>query len=87
MQLLSREAKIYYDTYVEMQSIVESIATEYGLSLVLRFDSETIDPTNRTEVIKGVNRSVVFHRKIDLTTMVTERLNARMAQGGGRQLK
>lgn len=83
MTLLSREAKIYYETYIEMQSVVETIASEYGLSLVLRFDSEEIDPSNRTEVIKGVNRSVVFHRKVDLTNMVTKELNQRMAQRGG----
>ncbi|MEL7498496.1 MAG: OmpH family outer membrane protein [Planctomycetota bacterium] len=81
-QLLNREARIYFDTYQQMQTVVESIAQQYGLSLVLRFDSEAIDPTNRNEVIKGVNRAVVFHRKLDLTTMVTDQLNARMAKGG-----
>ena len=79
--LLTREAKVYYDTYRQMQAVVEAMSKEYGLALVLRFDSESIDPNNRNEVIKGVNRAVVFHRKLDLTAMVSEQLNARMAAG------
>lgn len=85
--LLNREARVYYETYGEMQSVVSSMAKEYGLSLVLRFDSEEIDPNNRSEVIKGVNRAVVFHRKLDLTTLVSEALNTRMAAAGGQNLK
>ena len=78
-ELLNREARVYFDTYNEMQAVVEGMAKEYGLSLVLRFDSESIDPNNRNEVIKGVNRAVVFHRQLDLTTLVSKELNARMA--------
>jgi hypothetical protein len=70
-----------------MQAVVEEAATKYGLSLVLRFDSQEIDPNNRNEVVKGVNRAVVFHRKLDLTSMVSDALNARMAAAGGRNLK
>jgi len=83
--LLNREARVYYDTYLQMQAVVESMATEYGLSLVLRFDSQEINANNRNEVIKGINRAVVFHRKLDLTDMVSNALNARMAEAGGTQ--
>ena len=78
-ELLNREARVYYDTYREMQAVVEGMAKEYGLSLVLRFDSESIDPNNRNEVIKGVNRAVVFHRQLDLTKFVSDELNKRMS--------
>jgi len=78
-ELLNREARVYYDTYREMQTVVKALAEANGLSLVLRFDSESIDPNNRNEVIKGVNRAVVFHRKLDLTAMVSAELNTRMA--------
>ena len=73
--LLNREAKIYYDTYQQMQSVVSSLANQHGISLVLRFDSGAIDSTNRAEVIKGVNRAVVFHRRLDLTNMVIGQMN------------
>ena len=81
--LLNREAIIYYETYSLMQSVVSEIAKENGISLVLRYDSTPIDKTNRAEVIKGVNRTVVYHRQLDLTTMVSQRLNARSANAGG----
>lgn len=86
--LLNREARIYYDTYQKMQSIVSSVAAQNGISLVLRFDSEKIDPTNRAEVIKGVNRAVVYHRQLDLTKMVSNAMNGPAAQAqatGGTQ--
>lgn len=78
--LLNREARIYYDTYQKMQGIVSSVAAQNGISLVLRFDSEKIDPTNRAEVIKGVNRAVVYHRQLDLTKMVSNAMNGPAAQ-------
>ena len=78
--LLKREAKIYYDTYVKMQNVVGSLANKFGITLVLRFDSAEIDPENRGEVIKGVNRQVVYHHKLDLTKMVINQLNPASAQ-------
>jgi Skp family chaperone for outer membrane proteins len=78
--LLNREARIYYETYEEMKSVVGSIAGQHGIALVLRFDSSPIDPENRPEVIKGVNRSVVFHRKLDLTSMVISKMGTSTAQ-------
>jgi len=77
--LLNREAKIYHETYQQMQSVVGNIANQHGIALVIRFDSEDIDSTNRAEVIKGVNRPVVFHRRLDLTTMVISQMNPAQA--------
>ena len=85
--LLTRESQIYYSTYQEMQTAVAKIAQQYGISLVLRFDSEEIDPTNRGEVIKGVNRAVVYHHKLDLTNMVIKALNPQAANAGGNTRK
>lgn len=78
--LLNREAVVYYETYQQMQTIVGSMANQYGISLVLRFDSAEIDANNRADVIKGVNRAVVYHRQLDLTKAVTDAMNARSAQ-------
>ena len=78
-ELLSQEARVYFDTYREMQAVVEAIAQANGLSLVLRFDSEDIDSHNQQSVKKGLNRAVVFHRQLDLTKLVSQQLNARMA--------
>lgn len=81
--LLNREARIYYDTYMKMQNVVASLAQEYGISLVLRFESEPIDPNSRPEVIQGVNRAVVYHHRLDLTKAVIERMGPRVAENPG----
>ncbi len=78
--LLNREAQVYYETYEQMKTVVSSFATQNGISLVLRFDSNPIDANNRAEVIKGVNRSVIFHRRLDLTNAVIKQMNPASAQ-------
>jgi Skp family chaperone for outer membrane proteins len=83
VDLLSKEARVYYDTYQQMQSILSSLSSEYGISLVLRFDSEEVDANNRGEVIKGVNRAVVYQQGLDLTKMVIEKMSTNVAAAGG----
>jgi len=82
-QLLNREAKIYYDTYQQLQAVVGQLADANNISLVLRFDGQPIDATNRGEVIKGVNRSVVYFSKIDLTNLVMQAMDTDTANAGG----
>jgi len=80
--LLNREAGIYYDTYTKMQSVVTSLANQYGISLVMRFDSAPISRDNRPEVIQAVNRTIVYHHKVDLTEMVIQAMNPATASTG-----
>ena len=79
-ELLNREAQIYYATYQKMQSVVGKLAAEYGISLVIRFDGSDVNQSARPEVIKAVNRSVVFHRDIDITSMVIKGMGPRVAE-------
>ena len=83
VDLLSKEARVYYETYQQMQSILSSLSSEFGISLVLRFDSEEVDANNRGEVIKGVNRAVVYQQGLDLTSMVIEKMSNNVAAAGG----
>ena len=86
--LLNREAKVYYNTYTKMQSVVSDLAAKHGISMVVRFDGGTVDPTVRPDVIKAVNRTVVYHRDIDLTNMVIGGMGPRIAEAtGGAQTK
>ena len=77
--LLKREAKIYYDAYVEMQQVVAKMAKNYGITLVLRFDSSPIDSNLRGEVVKGVNRTVVYMHRLDLTDLVIKEMGGATA--------
>ena len=86
--LLTREAKAYFDTYTRLRSVVAQLAESNKISLVLRFDSSDIDPTNRGDVIKGVNRGVVYQNHLDLTDHVIEAMTTASAGvSGNSQLK
>ncbi len=78
-KLLKKEAQLYHDTYLQMQQIVARLAEKHTIDLVLSFDSSQIDPQNRAEVIKGVNRGVVFQKNLDITDMVIEQMGPRTA--------
>lgn len=84
--LLNREAAIYYDTYIQMQNAVADLSTQYNITLVLRFDSGPIDQADRPDVIKGVNRNIVFQKNLDLTGMVVEKMGVSSA-GVGQNIK
>ena len=74
--LLNKEAKIYYDTYQQMQTVVADLASKYNITLVIRWDSKPIDPAKRDEVIKGVNRNIVYQKDLDLTSLVIDNMRA-----------
>lgn len=77
--LLVKEAKAYYTTYQKLQNVVAQIAQQNNISLVLRFDSAEINPTNPNEVVMGVNRAIVYHYKLDLTSMVIQAMGPTVA--------
>ena len=72
---LEREAKIYYETYLEVDQAVQYYATRNNIGLVLRFDGEKVDPNIREDVLRGINKAVVFQNNIDITPDVLAMLN------------
>lgn len=77
--ILMSEAEIYYNAYNEVYEHVAKFADRNGIGLVLRFDGKTIDPTQRDSVLKGVNRGVVFQRRLNISDLIVSRLNAGVA--------
>ena len=74
-ELMAAEAKVYYDTYQKMSGFVSEFAKQYKISLVLRFDSSECNAGDRNDVIKMVNRPVVYQSSSDITTYVIEKMN------------
>ncbi len=74
-EFLQKEARIYYNVYKEILDEVAFFAQRHGIELVVRFNSEPIDPENRKSVLEGVNRAVVFQRHLNITFDILERLN------------
>lgn len=78
-EIIEKEARAYYDAYQEIIAEVAAFADQNGIALVLRYEGSAIDKDNRGDVIKGVNRYVVFQRNRDLTSVIIERVNRRTA--------
>jgi hypothetical protein len=72
---MEREAKVCYTAYNEVLQQVTEFANRNSIGLVLRFNSEEIDPDERGSVLQGVNRTVVYQRNLNITGPILERLN------------
>ena len=77
---MNKEAQLYYNTYLEVQSVLESFAKQNNITLVLRFNSSPIDQTNRASVSAGVNRFIVYQNSLDITELITKQVNGGVAQ-------
>ena len=74
-EFLQQEAKLYNNTYNEVVDEVTRFARQHGIALVLRFSSETVDPDDRQSVLQGVNRSVVYQDRLNITNLILEQIN------------
>ena len=78
---LEKEAKIYYSVYSEVLDEVQYFCDRNHISLVLRFNGDPINDTDPQEILKQLNKSVVYYNKsIDITPVILDSLNKR---GGG----
>jgi len=76
---LEREAKVYYQTYLEVSNAVKYYGQQHNIGIVLRFNGDQIDPNLREDVLRAINKPVVYQNNIDITPDVLALLN----RGGG----
>jgi Skp family chaperone for outer membrane proteins len=74
-EFLQRESKVYYQVYQEVSNAVREFAEMKGIDLVLRYNGEEMKPDDRTSVLQGVNRALVYQRNLDITREILDRLN------------
>jgi Skp family chaperone for outer membrane proteins len=79
---LEREAKVYYQTYLEVVDAVKYYAKRQNIGLVLRFNGEPVDPAKREDVLREINKPVVLQDQIDITPDVLVLLNRDQPSGG-----
>lgn len=73
---LQREAKIYYQTYQEVLYEVDNFAKHNGISMVLRFNGDSVNMAVPQSVLQHINKPVVWYaRDRDITNLVLDRLN------------
>lgn len=74
-KLMQKEAKLHYDTYVEVSGFISQYCEENGIQLVLRYNSQTESASNPQEVMQKVNGSVVYHRnQNDITATIIQQI-------------
>lgn len=83
-QLVEREAKIYYDTYKQVEQVINYYAERQGIGLVLRFNGEEADQNNRESILRSINKAVHFQNKIDITPDVLALVNRSAGQTASR---
>lgn len=82
---LEQEAKNYYTVYLEILDQIKYYADANGISLVLRFNGDPIDSQDPREVIKELNKSVVYYnRTIDITPVILDAVNQTSPRPAGR---
>jgi Skp family chaperone for outer membrane proteins len=83
-EFVEREAKIYYIVYQEVLDSVQYFSQQNRISLVLRFNGDPVTEADPQEILKQLNKSVVYYDKtIDITPYILRDLNARSGGGNG----
>ena len=82
--LMEYEGRIYYQVYREMDDSVKRFAQKNNISLVLRYASDPVDdPIDRNEIVRGINKSVVYvDPGLDITDWILQDLNRSAAAAG-----
>jgi len=80
-EFLEREAKVYYQTYLEIVDAVTQYAKSQHIGLVLRFNGEPVDPNRRDDVLREINKPVVVQDQIDITPDILLLVNRGVPSG------
>jgi Skp family chaperone for outer membrane proteins len=87
-ELLTREARLYHDAYMEVVEQVADYARRHGIALVLIDHEEPITPDDRRSIGVTLERLVIYQQGLDITPAIIERLNRGVAPAnvGGRPI-
>lgn len=72
---MEREAKMYYQAYLEVNDAVKYYAQRHDIGLVFRFSGDQVDVNRREDVLKEINKTVVFQGQIDITPDILMLIN------------
>lgn len=78
---VDKEAKVYFNAYSEIERSVQRFADQYRVDLVVRYNSEEMDPNKPESVLQGINKFIVFHRGLDISNHILTDLKAQTPPG------
>ncbi len=71
----TKEAKIYLGAYRDIEAVVKGYCKEKGIKLVIRQQTTSLDENQAApEILKALNRMVIFEDGLDITADIQERL-------------
>ena len=76
-EFLDQEARVYFETYKEVEQEVIVFAQQQRIDLVLRFNRDDMKADDRNSVLAGVNRAVIFQQNRDITDLILQKLNVK----------
>lgn len=76
-----REAKLYYQVWLEINDAVKYWADRNGVNLVLQFSGDPTDPNNPDSIRRTVQSLVVYQRGVDITPIILDEVNRAPAGG------
>ncbi|MBN1393945.1 MAG: OmpH family outer membrane protein [Pirellulales bacterium] len=75
-EFLQREAKIYYNVYQEIWQATDYFARQHKIDMVFRFNGDEVDSSNPDEILKHINKQVIWYDVgLDITPYILEELN------------
>lgn len=83
---MEQEGKLYYKVSLEIDDAVKLIATRNNIALVLKFNGDDVDANDRNDILRNINKPIVyFDKNMDITPFVLQELNrsANIAGGAG----
>ncbi len=87
-ELMERQGKIYNNTYKEVESAVKEFCLQYNVALVIRYNSKPADSGDPQEILRNIQRPIVYIKPgYDITDDIINLLNRSAAapqNGGGR---
>ena len=82
--LMKMEAQLHFDTYNEIKAMIADYAQKQGVRMVMRYNSQEIDPAVPASIMQKVNGSIVFHtNQKDITEEVVGQIARTYAANRG----
>ncbi len=73
---MEQEGKIYFTVSKEIEDAVNRFAARNNINLVLRFNGDTVDPSNRDDILRNINKPIVYYNsQMDITPYILQDLN------------
>ncbi len=82
-EFIQAEARLHFETYVEVTRLIDSLCQQRGYQLALRFDSRATDAANPESIMQRVNEQVIFHSpQHDVTAEIIAMIEKQTPQVG-----